>query len=217
VVRPAPLPRCAGQRRADGLDQATVRVRCHQRHPGQAACGQVAEERQPPGTVLGRGDVQAEDLSVAIGIDADREQRVDVARPAALTHLEHQGISGQERVRAGVQRPGAERLDLFVGILGHHRYLRLGQPRDAECLDQFLHPPRADTEQVAGRDHTHQCCLGAAPAFEQPVRTVGPLAQLRDRQLDRAGSGVPLPAPAAVADVGPFTSALGSAARIGDN
>src|SRR3712207_7498117 len=47
VVRPASLPGGAGQRRADGLDQAAVRIGGDQLDPGQAARGQIAQERQP--------------------------------------------------------------------------------------------------------------------------------------------------------------------------
>src|SRR5262249_35678200 len=59
---PASLPARAGQGRADRVGQAAVRVAGHQRHAGQAARGQVTEERQPPGAVLASGDVQAQDL-----------------------------------------------------------------------------------------------------------------------------------------------------------
>jgi hypothetical protein len=62
VVSTAPLPAGSGQRGADGIDQATVRVTGDQPHPGQAAGDQVAEERQPAGAVLGAADLQAEDL-----------------------------------------------------------------------------------------------------------------------------------------------------------
>jgi len=41
-----------------------------------AAGDQPAQERQPAGPVLGGGDVQAEDLPVAVGVDAGGEQGV---------------------------------------------------------------------------------------------------------------------------------------------
>ena len=47
-----------------------------QRDPGQAAGGQVAEERQPAGAVLGGGDLQAEDLAVPVGVDPGGDQHV---------------------------------------------------------------------------------------------------------------------------------------------
>ena len=53
---------------ADGLDQAAVGVGGDQRDAGQAAGGQVAEERQPSGAVLGGGDLQAQDLPGSMGV-----------------------------------------------------------------------------------------------------------------------------------------------------
>jgi hypothetical protein len=49
----AALPGRTGQGRADGLHEAAVRVGGDQPDSGQAAGGQVAEERQPARAVLG--------------------------------------------------------------------------------------------------------------------------------------------------------------------
>ena len=68
----AALPGGAGQGGAQRGDQAGVGVGGDQRDPGQAAGGQVAEERQPAGPVLGGGDVDAEDLAVPVGVDPGR-------------------------------------------------------------------------------------------------------------------------------------------------
>jgi hypothetical protein len=92
---------------------------------GQAAGGQVAEEREPAGAVFGAGDLQAEDLAVPVGVHAGSEQGVHVHDPAAFTDLQHQRVGGDERVRARVQRAGAERRDVFVEVAGHHGDLRL--------------------------------------------------------------------------------------------
>ena len=69
VMSAASLPGSTRQGRADRLDQAAVRVGGDQRDAGQAAGGQVPEEPQPPGAVLGSGDLQAEDLPVPVGVD----------------------------------------------------------------------------------------------------------------------------------------------------
>ncbi len=53
VVGAAALPGGAGQSRTQRRHQAAVGVGGHQADPGQAADGQVAEERQPAGAVLG--------------------------------------------------------------------------------------------------------------------------------------------------------------------
>ena len=57
VVGAAALPAGAGQRGADRGDQAAVGVAGDQAHAVQAAGGEVAEEGQPAGAVLGGGDV----------------------------------------------------------------------------------------------------------------------------------------------------------------
>jgi hypothetical protein len=195
-----------------------VRVGGDQPHPGQAACGQVAEERQPAGAVLSGGDLDTEDLPVPVGVHPGGDQGVHVDHPAALTNLKHQGVRGDERVRALVERPPAELPDLGVELGGHHRDLRLRQPRDPQGVDQLLHPPRRDTQQVAGRHHRGERAFGAAAALQQPVREVGALAQLRDRHIEGARSGVELPVPVAVAHVGAVRAGLavgGAADRVG--
>jgi hypothetical protein len=82
------------QRGADGLGQAKMRVGGDQRDAGRAAGGQVAEERQPPGTVLAGGHVQAQDLPVALGVHPGREQGVNVHGTAGLVDT---GIGRDER------------------------------------------------------------------------------------------------------------------------
>ena len=101
-----------------------MRVGGDELDPGQAAGGQVPEERQPPGAVLGAGDLQAEDLPVPVGVHARGEQGVDVHHAAALADLQHQRVRGDERVGPGVQRPGPERLHLLIQIPGHLADLR---------------------------------------------------------------------------------------------
>ena len=109
-----------------------MRVGGDQPDSGQPAGGEVPEEGQPAGAVFGAGDLQAEDLAVPVSVHPGGEQRVHVHHPAALADLEDQRVGGDERVRTGVQRPGAERGDVFVEIAGHHADLRLRQSGDAQ-------------------------------------------------------------------------------------
>jgi hypothetical protein len=88
----ASLPGSAGQDRADRVHQAGVGVGDDQLDAGQAAGGQGAQEGEPAGAVLGGGDVDAEDLAVPVGVDADRDQGVDVDDPVALADLLGQGV-----------------------------------------------------------------------------------------------------------------------------
>ena len=83
--------------------------------PGQAASDEVAEEREPAGAVLTGGDLDAEDLTVPIGIDTGSHKGMDRDDPATFAHLQHQRVRGHERERAGIgQGPGAELFDLTV-------------------------------------------------------------------------------------------------------
>src|SRR4051812_24852093 len=86
------------------------------RAPAQAAGGQVAEERQPAGAVLSGADLQPEDLPVPVSVHPGREQGVHVDYSPALADLEHQGVRGDKRVGALVQRPGSEIGDLGVEL-----------------------------------------------------------------------------------------------------
>ena len=183
--------------------------------PRQAAGGQRPQEPQPAGAVLGGGDVDAQDLPIPVGVDSDRDQGVHVDHPAPFANLEHQGVGGQEGVRAGIERAGANRLDSVVEFLGHHRHLRLGQTGDAQCFDEFVHPPGGHPEQVAGGHHRGQGPLGAFAAFQQPLREVRAVAQLRDRKIQCACTGVELAVPVPVALVGPIgaTFAVAGAAQ----
>src|SRR3954470_12227097 len=131
-VGAAALPGGAGQGRADGVDQAAVGVGGDELDSGEAAGGEVAEEGQPAGAVLGGGDLQAEDLPVPVGVHPGGDQGVHADHPAALADLQHERVGGDERVGPGVQRPVAEVRDVGVEILGHLADLGLGQPGDAQ-------------------------------------------------------------------------------------
>jgi hypothetical protein len=64
-----------------------VSVGGHEGDADQAAGGQVAEERQPPGAGLGGGDLQAWNLPLALGVHARRDHGVDADGPAGLPTL----------------------------------------------------------------------------------------------------------------------------------
>jgi hypothetical protein len=90
-----------------------------QPHPGQAAGGQVPEEREPAGAVLSAGDLQTQDLPVPVAVHPDRDQRVNTHNASAFADLQHEGVSGHERVRTLIEWAAAERLDLGVEVSGH--------------------------------------------------------------------------------------------------
>ncbi|OCQ85388.1 hypothetical protein A4260_11025 [Streptococcus pneumoniae] len=204
----AALPGRCGQGGADRGHQAGVGVAGDQRDPGQAAGDQVAEERQPAGPVLGGGDLDAQDLSVALGVDAGGDQGVHPDDAACLAHLEHQGVGGEEGIRAGIERAGPKRLYGFVELFGHDRHLRLGKLCHTKCFDQALHPASGYSQQVAGRHHAGQCAFSSLAALQQPVREIAALAQLGDRDVDGCGTGVEITVAVAVALIGPLIAAF---------
>ena len=189
----AALPCRAAQRGADRVDQAAVGIGDDQPHPGQAAGGQgagtPASRRRPL-----RGDVQAEDFALPVAVDPDRDQGVHVDGAAVLADLDGQRVDPHERVRAGIQRPVTKRLHLRVEVRRHLRDLRLGQAARRRAA-RPASPPAASTPPAGTRGHHRdQRLLGPATVLQQPIREVRAGAQLRNRQLHRAGPGIPAPA-----------------------
>ncbi len=118
VMGSTPLPGRSGQGRADRRHEAGVGVGGHEFDPGQSTGGEVTEEAEPAGPVLAAGRLDPQDFPVPVGVDTGRDQGVDVRDPPALADFQDQGIRGDERVRAGVQRTGPERFHLFVQVPG---------------------------------------------------------------------------------------------------
>jgi hypothetical protein len=153
------------------------------------------------GAVFGAGDLQAEDFAVSVGVDAGGEQGVDVDDPAAFADFEHEGVGGDERVRAGDLRPGAERRDVFVEVAGHHADLRLRQAGDPQRLDQLVHPTRGHAEQVTRRDDGGQGCFGPFTALQQPIGEIRTGPEFRDGDVEGSRRGCRVAVPVAVAGV----------------
>ena len=163
-----------------------------QRHAGQAAGGQAAQERQPARAVLGAGHVDAEDLAVPLGVDAGRDQAVHVHRAAALADLLGQRIDPHERVRAAVQRPVPEPFHHLVQLRRHRADLRLGQAHHAQGGGELFHPPGRDTQQVRRGHHRGQRPLGPAAVLqERPGSTTRAAASGWPARPSRPGCPTP--------------------------
>jgi hypothetical protein len=207
-VRPAALPGRAGQRRRDRVDEAGVRVRADQADTAEAAGDERAQEGEPGRAVLARDDVEAERLAQAVAVDADRVHDADVDRAAALAALHDERVEGDVRVRGAVERPAAEVLDDLIEALRQPRDLALRHPLDAELGYHLLDTASRDAGQIGVGDHRHERLLGPPARLQQPVREVAALAQLRDRELDRADARVPVALAIAIAAVDPLGAAL---------
>jgi hypothetical protein len=105
-----------------------------QLHSEQAAGDQPAQKRQPPRTVLGRGDIQAEDLPVPIGVDPGGDQGVHACHPAFFADLDRERVDPHEGVRPGIQRTLAKRRDLAIEVCCHLAELRTRQRLDPQLL-----------------------------------------------------------------------------------
>ena len=143
-----------------------------------------------------------------LGVDPGGDQRVHVDHAGVFADFDRQRISPHKGVRAGIQRPLAKRLDLGVEVRGHLTDLRARQRLHSELLGQPLHPPRRHAQQIRRGDHGDQGLLGAAPMRQQPVRKIGTLPQLRDRQLHGAHPGIPVSAAVTIAPIDPLITAL---------
>jgi hypothetical protein len=133
---------------------------------------------------------------------------MDVDGSPALTDLLGQRVHPHERVRAAVQSAVPERGDLGIGDLAHLADLALGDPFDPQLLDELVDPPRRDAQQIGRGHYRDQGLLSAATPLQQPLGEVGTRPQLRDRQLDRPGTGVPVSLPVPVPPVDPLIAAL---------
>ena len=136
-----------------------------------------------------------------LGVDADGDQALHVDHAAALADLLHQRVDPHERVRAAVQRPVAKLLHPLVQLRGHLADLRLRELRHPQ--DARASPPAGCSRPAGSRSPPPDAsaCSERRRCSSKPGK-YDP-AQLRDRQLDRPGPCVPLPAPVAVARVHP--------------
>ena len=190
----------------------------HELDAGQPSCDQIGEEHVPRLLRLAGGDLDTEHLAVAIAVDSGRDEHDGADHPALFADLHCQRVGRHERERPGItQGAAAERGHLFVQVRGHPRHLRLRQRRDPQRLGELVHAPGGDPEQVTGRHHADQRRLGPLAALQQPLREVGALPQLGDRHVDRAGPGVQIPVPVAIAGIHPLRrghAVLGPAHRV---
>ena len=89
-----------------------------ERHPGEPAGHQAAQKGRPARPVLGGEDVEAEDLSVPLGVDAGGDDGRHADHPAALSHLVEQRVHPHVGVGPGIEGPVAELGHPGVEVLG---------------------------------------------------------------------------------------------------
>ena len=164
----------------------------------KATSDQATQEARPARAVLGRADVQPEDLPLPVGVTRGGHQHRGRADAPALTHPHAEGVHPHQRVGTSVQRPVAPSSDQLVELLADPRDLRLGDALDAHRSGDLIDPPGGHALHIAGHDHAGQRPLGP-PARLQDRGEEAAGTQLGDLQLDRADPGVPVAGPVAVA------------------
>jgi hypothetical protein len=70
--------------------------------PKRSSAAATAAPDCSAGPVLGRGDVQPEDLPVPVGVHRGGDQGLHVDHPPALAHLDRERVDPAERVRRSV-------------------------------------------------------------------------------------------------------------------
>jgi DNA invertase Pin-like site-specific DNA recombinase len=87
-VRAAALPARALQHGGDGALEPLVRIAGHQPDAAQPARHQRAQEGQPERAILTRPHVQAQDLALALGVDAHRDDHRHAHHAPAVAHFQ---------------------------------------------------------------------------------------------------------------------------------
>jgi hypothetical protein len=86
IVGAASLPGSSRQGGPNGFYQSLVVVGDDQLDTGETSSGQRTPEDQPAGPVLGGGQLQSQDLSVAVAVYADTRRRATLTtRPPSRT------------------------------------------------------------------------------------------------------------------------------------
>lgn len=115
-VRATPLPRTP-QHGRDRVHETGAVVRDRQGHTGQPPGLERAQEREPPGAALGGDHIEAQDLTEAVFVDADRLDDRDRHR-AGLSDLLGVGVEPHVDVGGAIEGSVAERLDHGIELLG---------------------------------------------------------------------------------------------------
>jgi hypothetical protein len=168
--------------------------------PRQTPGDEDAEKRHPARSVFGAKNVDAEDLPVALGTHAGRDDRRHRDDPATLAHLVEERVEPDVGVGAGVEWTVAKLRDLLVEVLRELRDLGLGDPVDSHRLHEIVDATRRDAFDVGLADDRDERLFDAPARLEEPGH-VAAVAELGDIEADRAGPGVPATDPVAVATV----------------
>ncbi len=190
--------RCQGpaEHLRDCLLQAGVGVGDDQLDAREAALDERAQEAAPEGLRLALPDIEGDHLPVARLVDAIGEHERLAHNAATIADLLDLRIEPEVGV-AALERAVAEGVDLLVQTLADARDLALRDP-EPERLDHLIDLARGDAGDIGLLHRAHERLLRAAARLEE-ARKVAAAPQLRDGELELAGTGVPRPRTVAVA------------------
>ena len=146
-----------------------------QLHAFQAAPDQGFEKARPERFGLRRTDLEADDLTSAVGVDGHGDYGRHRHDPPAFPLLEIGGVE-PEIGPITLQRAFQEGADPLVDLLAELGNLRLRDAREAHRLHQVIDPPSRDTADPGLLDHGDQRLLGHSPRL-QKGREVGALGK----------------------------------------
>src|SRR5271165_2876161 len=109
---------------------------------------------------------------------------------SGVADLDVRRVEEEVRIALLGKRAMAERVDLGVEGSADPADLAPGEVGDPERLDEVLHPAGADAGHVGLLDDRQEGPLGPPTGLEEGWE-VGAIANLGDRQADRADPGVP--------------------------
>src|ERR1051326_5845750 len=183
-----------------------MRITGHEFDTGQTARHQAAQERMPERTILTRSDIEPEDLTLSVLVDADGDDDRHTDDAVLLPDLHKGRIQLHIGVRA-IEFARAKALYLRVQCLAQPADLALRDAAHAKRLDQVVHAPRSNAVDIPLFDHGNQRPLTAA-AWLQHCRVIATVANTRDPQFDTANARVPTPVAIPVPFTAPSSRAL---------
>src|SRR5215213_3315468 len=145
-----------------------------------------AEEVPPVGLSFAQGDADAEDGSVAGGIDADGHQEGAIEDHTVAADLLVAGIEQEVGTGDFVERAVAPEIELLIELSGRATDLRSGDLQGAgELAEDARDPARGDALDVHLGDREGQSAFAAQPALQSRGIEVELAANLGDidRQL----------------------------------
>ena len=166
---------------------------------GQAAADQIAQEQLPLGGALGAGQAEVDDLLLAVGAQAERDQHGPRQRAGAGLAPEHHAIQEQHPVLI-LQRPAMERGHRGIELLGHGAHGRRAERPTKRRQQGDRDLAGREPEHETGQDHAIDLVgtAGVGPHHLERAERAG----ARHRQLDLAELGQQVAVIAAIATIG---------------